>query len=223
LARLMDMGLERLTKALLEMADLSENTVTKALEAYTEGKDLRDTIFSKSEQLRVLQDDVSELATEMIARYQPVATDLRYLTSCMEIAYGFSRFGRYAYDISDVLVVYGDLSTCDKTTVLNAGDRAKEMIRVSIRAFRERDAELAKRLSVMDDEVDKIYRDYLHELNRNQNISLKCAVSATLVLRYFERIADHATYIGDSVIYIITGQRVQKLQRLEDRITGLSD
>ena len=56
-------------------------------------------IFEWSEKLKIFQLEVSNLATELIFRYQPVATDLRYIRSCMEIAYGFSRFGRYAYDI----------------------------------------------------------------------------------------------------------------------------
>ena len=58
-------------------------------------------IFESSAKLRFLQDEVSELTIELIARFQPVATDLRYIKSCMEISYGFSRFGRYAYDIID--------------------------------------------------------------------------------------------------------------------------
>ena len=63
----------------------------------------KNQIFEWSEKLKIFQLEVSDLATELIFRYQPVATDLRYIRSCMEIAYGFSRFGRYAYDIIEVL------------------------------------------------------------------------------------------------------------------------
>jgi phosphate transport system protein len=207
MARLMDLGLDKLTNMILEMAKLSESTVATAIQSYMEGRDLRDETFAHSEKLRILQDEVSELAVEVIARYQPVASDLRYIKSCMEIAYGFLRFGRYAYDISEVLAIYGDLSECDKSEVETVGDQAKKMIRVSIKAFTEKNVDLANALKEMDDIVDNSYRNYLRKIVKKPKVDLKCSVSATLVLRYLERIADHATYIGESVVYTVSGQR----------------
>ncbi len=204
--RLMDTGLERLKNMVMDMGGLSEECVTRAIELYTEGKKPSTEIFEQSEKLRVLQEEVSELSVELIARYQPVATDLRFIKSCMEIAYGFSRFGRYAYDIAEVLTIFGDISKCDKSDVERAGRQAKNMIRTSITAFAERDATLAKELSQMDDVVDDIYRSHIKRITGDQKIDIRCSVSATLILRYLERIADHATSIGDSVIYILTAQ-----------------
>jgi len=206
----MDIGLDRLRSMILDMADLSNSTVTTAIDAYVEGRDVRSRIFGWSEQLRMLQDEVSELAVELIARYQPVASDLRFIKSCMEIAYGFSRFGRYAHDIADVLGIFGDLSACDKSMVHQAGDQAKSMINLSIKAFTERNVELASKLNAMDDVVDGIYTDFVKKSAQNPGGSIKCTVSATLILRYLERIADHATYVGDSVLYIVTGERAAR-------------
>src|SRR3989454_8138105 len=144
---------------------------------------------------------------KLIARYQPVASDLRFIKSCMEVAYGFSRFGRYAHDISDVLGIFGDLSKCDKTTIEQAGDQAKNMIRMSIKAFTERNVELASKLKKMDDVVDNIYLDFVKKSAQEREGNLKCVVSGTLILRYLERIADHATYVGETVPYIVSGER----------------
>ncbi|SRR6266567_936483 len=210
MARLMDMGLDRLRSMILDMAGLSNNTVTTAIDAYEQGKDVRTTIFGWSEELRLLQDEVSELAVELIARYQPVASDLRFIKSCMEISYGFSRFGRYAHDIADVLGIFGDLSTCDKSMIHKAGDQAKTMVNLSIKAFTERNVELASKLNEMDDIVDNIYMDFVKKAAHNPGGDLKCTVSATLILRYLERIADHATYVGDSVLYIVSGERTAR-------------
>lgn len=207
----MDIGLEKLKSLILDMGQLSQNSVKTAIEAYTHGIDKRNQIFAHSEKLRILQDEVSELAVELIARYQPVATDLRFIKSCMEVAYGFSRFGRYAFDISEVLVIYGDLSACDKSEVEAAGRQTEEMIRLSIKAFTERDVELAKRLSDMDDVVDNLYRSYVRAVKEKPKGDLKCFVSGTLVLRYLERIADHAEYVGDAVVYTVKGERVPRL------------
>jgi phosphate transport system protein len=208
--RLMEMGLDKLTKLVLEMATLSEVTVNKAIDAYLNGTDLRNEVFARSQQLELLQDDVNDLAIEMIARYQPVASDLRFITSAMEIGYGYSRLGRYAYDITDVLSLYQDLTSCDKSQVELAGKNVAEMIRLSIKAFAERDIMRAARLKAMDNVVDDLYRNYLKNLTKGGNEDMKCYISGTLVLRYLERIADHAEDVGEAVIYTVTGKRVSK-------------
>jgi phosphate transport system protein len=118
----------------MDMAKLSEKSVTTAIESYEKGTSTKRVIFEWSEQLRVLQDEVGDLAIELIARYQPVATDLRFIRSCMEIAYGFSRFGRYAYDIVDVLETMGSIADCDKNAVLEMSGTVREMIHISVQA-----------------------------------------------------------------------------------------
>lgn len=210
MARLMDMGLERVTKLVLEMGNLSEVTVNKAMDGYINGIDVRDQIYANSEKLATLQDEANDLATEMIARYQPVASDLRFITSSMEIAYGFSRLGRYAYDISDILSLYKDLSDCDKSDVEKAASQALEMVRLSIKAFTERDVMMAGKLKTMDNVVDDIYRRYLSRVAKENNQNLKCYISDTLVLRYLERIADHAEDVGEAVAYTVTGKRASR-------------
>jgi phosphate transport system protein len=207
----MDMGLERLKSIIMEMADYSASTVFTAIDSYNKGQDLSDTIYVRSLQLRKMEDEVNELAVEIISRYQPVASDVRFLKSCMEISYGFSRFGRYAYDISQVLKIIGGLTSCDKTEVLRAGDQAKEMIKLSIQAFVEKNVTVAKQIREMDNVVDKIYIDALRQVAQQPNADIKCSISSILILRYLERIADHATYIGDSVIYIVSGQQTPKV------------
>jgi phosphate transport system protein len=209
----MDMGLERLKNLLVQMGQLSEKTVSIAIEAYEEGKNVHAQVFENSEDIRVKQEEVNDLATELIARYQPVASDLRFITSSMEIAYGFSRFGRYAYDITDVLAIFKDLANCDKTEIEAAGKQAAEMIRISIRAFTERDVMLAGRLGAMDNVVDDLYRNHLQKINMENEEGMRCYISGALILRYIERIADHAEDVGESVAYTLTGKRAAKVYR----------
>ena len=103
------------------------------------------------------------LAIELIARYQPLATDLRFIRSCMEIAYSFFRFGRYSYDIVDVLESMGSVAECDKSAVFGNGNHNKRdgTIKCKITSARDRDA--AGRLYELDDKVDALYRKYLNE------------------------------------------------------------
>jgi phosphate transport system protein len=204
----MDMGLERLSNAISDMGNLAQDSVMKAIQAYAKGEQITKQALDRSHQLSTLSNEVEELAVELLARYQPVATDLRYIKSCLEIAYGFSRFGRYAYDIAQVLEIFGDVSRCDRTPVEELSGRVTQMIQTSLQSFRTKDTKLARSLRHEDDQVDKMYLDYMKQITRDTTISVKCALASTLVMRYLERIADHACYIGDSVVYIVTASKI---------------
>src|SRR5580698_8706709 len=205
MARLMDMGMDQLTNLLLEMGQLSEQTVATAMQAYQAGKSMQE-VNNWSNQLKVLDDQVSDMSIELIARYQPVASDLRYIKASLEISYGFYRYGRYAHDIMEVLDTFGDLTTCNPTVVEAAAEKTKEMIKLSVEAFSKKDVELAAKITGLDDYVDNAYRDYIRSLMKARKVNLRCALSETLILRYLERIADHAVYIGRSVIFIVKGE-----------------
>jgi phosphate transport system protein len=215
LTRLLDLGIEHIQNIVMDMAKLSERSVFASIESYEKGTSIiKKQIFEWSENLRLMQDEVSDLSMELIARYQPVATDLRFIRSCMEIAYDFSRFGRYSYDIADVLETMGSIADCDKSYVLKMSNTVREMIHLSINSLQSRDRNAAQKLYEMDDTVDALYRRYVNEIinpqgNQDKKESLdktlRCYISALLILRYLERISDHACYIGDSVYYIVTG------------------
>ena len=204
----MDMGLERLSNAICDMGNLAQDSVMKAIQAYATGQRITKEALDRARQLSMLANEVDELAVELLARYQPVATDLRFIKSCLEISYGFSRFGRYAFDIAQVLEIYGDLPECDKTIVEELSTKVAQMIKTSIESFKARDMKLARSLRQDDDQVDRVYLGYMREVSQGKLIPIKCALASTLVLRYLERIADHACYIGDSVIYIVTGSKI---------------
>jgi len=202
--RLMDLGLDRLNALLLDMAALSQQAVSASIDAYSKGSKGNE-VREMSHRLRALHRQVSDLSMEMIARYQPVASDLRFLKACMEISYGFFRYGRYALDITNVLDMFGDLSKCDKKFVVETAKKTQEMIRMSVEAFARRDVEMAHKIPEMDDIVDESYRKNLRQTIAKKGGDVQCALSSALILRYLERIADHASYIGESVEYIATG------------------
>ncbi|MGA8913729.1 MAG: phosphate uptake regulator PhoU [Nitrososphaeraceae archaeon] len=220
MTRLLDLGIDRISNVIMDMAKISENSVFAAIESYQESTHIKKQIFDWSEKLRVLQEEVSDLAIELIARYQPVASDLRFIKSCMEISYGFSRFGRYSYDIVDLLETMGSISDCDKSAVLEMAKTVRGMILLSLQALQSRDKSAGEKLYQMDDTVDTLYRKYLRDIitpsqeqqnekrltdSNNNNNNPRCYISALLILRYLERISDHACYIGDSVHYVVTG------------------
>ena len=209
MARLLDIGLDRIRNLIMDMSNISRDSVNAALESYEKGIMLRSQIFEYSERLRLLQLEVADFATELIARYQPVARDLRFIQSCMDIAYGFSRFGRYSYDIADVLETIGPISECDKSAVIEMAKTVKDMISLSVDSLRKLDKDVSKKLYMMDDSVDALYRSYLRLILTPSRVNyeyseVRCFISALLILRYLERISDHACYISDCVHYIVT-------------------
>ncbi len=82
------------------------------------------------------------------------------------------------------------------------------MVNTSIKALKSHDVELAKTLSEIENQVDDTYFGYLDKLIEKAPATNKCTISSVLVARYLERIADHATYIGESIIYLATGKKV---------------
>jgi phosphate transport system protein len=212
MTRLLDLGIERTRDIIGDMAKISQICVSTVLESYAEGNVKKLEMSEWAEKLRTLQEEVSDLAFELIARYQPVATDLRYIRSCLEVSYVLSRFGGYGYEIVEVLDMMGSISECDKTVVTEAARVTSEMISLGVNALDLKDQQASDKLYDMDDTVDNIYREYLREIvtakkeSKNIYADPRCVISALHVLRYLERVADHACYIADSVSYIVTGK-----------------
>ena len=100
--------------------------------------------------------------------------------------------------------MFGDIGKCDRASVVETAQKTQEMIRMSVEAFARRDVELARKIPAMDDVVDNSYKENLNRMIQGRG-NLRCSLSAALILRYLERMADHATYIGETVEYIATG------------------
>lgn len=211
MTKLLDLALGKISSIMLDMATLATDTVTLAIKSYEDDALTNNSkIFDSSTRLRYLQEEVSELTIECIARFQPVATDLRYIKSCIEISYVFSRFGRYSYDITTVLEILGPLKSCDKSPINQISRTVLEMMNLSISALQLRDNSSLDKIYEMEEMVDVLYRKSLRGLIKDKS-SLdaysdnRCNISSALVLKYLERISDHACYIADSVNYIMTG------------------
>ncbi len=203
--RPLDSGLNMMSETLLEMAGLAERTVSASITAAAQGGELGTQVRMWSSELQGKYDDVEEKAVELIARYQPVASDLRVIKSSMKIAYDLARLGRYAYDIVQVLDLVNGGKAADKPFLEKMSEKVLKMMRLSFETLRTRDVQMARKLIEMDNEVDSLYRGYLKGLIGNPNLTAAEAVSTALIARHLERIADHAWYIAESVSYMVTG------------------
>jgi phosphate transport system protein len=82
------------------------------------------------------------------------------------------------------------------------------MVGNSVKSLKSHDAELAKSLSEIEEQVDELYSRFVNRLVEETPSKNRCTVSSVLVARYLERIADHATYIGESIVYVVTGEKI---------------
>jgi phosphate transport system protein len=209
--RLLDKGLEELTTMVYRMGKAAEKAVAISVRGFLENKDTSNDVHELSEILVGNTVEVEEKAFSLIAKYQPVATDLRIINSYMKVAYDFERYGRYAWDISFISTRFNGQSTCDKWIFEYVGKMAEKvlkMVEISINSIKSLDTELVKKMTKNEQGVDDMYLEYLGKLVKEAGITNECTVSSTLVVRYLERIADHATHIMEAVVYIATGEKV---------------
>ncbi|MCW4009608.1 MAG: phosphate signaling complex protein PhoU [Candidatus Bathyarchaeota archaeon] len=208
--RLMDKGLEQLTATVFKMGEVAEKALTIAIGGFVKGKDTSEDVHELSEVLVAMTVEVEEKSFSLIAKYQPVASDLRIINSYMKIAYDFERYGRYAWDISYLGKRFGKLDSCDKWVHENIGvmgEKVLQMVKISNTALKSFDTELVKIVTETETEVDELYSQCLNKIVERAEITNECTVTNVLVVRYLERIADHATYLTEAVVYIATGKK----------------
>lgn len=207
LKRPIDYGLEKLNGLMSDMINLSEKALEKSIEAVLSRVDAIKDVRKMSDELLFMMDEVSELAVQLIARYQPVASDLREIKSAIQVSYDLSRIGRYAANISEIVTMIPE-SGCDFTQFKELSQIVLEMVRDIGRAYLNKDLTRAEEVKKRDDKVDELYAEYIKNLiEMNGRIDRACLLSIALAIRYLERIADHTCYIADAVSYILTGRK----------------
>jgi phosphate transport system protein len=208
--RIIDYGLEEQSVLLTRMGDLTYEILALSIHGYLEGKSVQAQVSEQSNMIVSMADKVEDKTFELIARFQPVASDLRAIKSYMKIGNDFARFGRYALDISTINDQLNGLSDCKQWTcnyLEEMSEKVLSAVKISIDSLRKHDVAIARTISPTEREVDRMYLEFINELI-SQETSSKCVASSILVTRYFERIADHAVYICESVVYIVTGEKI---------------
>ncbi|MGD8565947.1 MAG: phosphate signaling complex protein PhoU [Candidatus Bathyarchaeota archaeon] len=218
MSRLIDVGLEQLSKLLFKMGDLAEKTVSLSLDSYVKGLEAHEKVRIWSETLNVINEEVEDKAIELIARYQPVASDLRTIESYIKIAYDLTRYGRYAWDITFIYKKLNvDPSECSLPSlrINELYEKVKNIVHISIKVVKKNDLELSRKIGWIENEVDEIYYECLDKLVDERKSTTRCLITNLLFIRHLERIADHASYIGEAIIYLVTGERINLRGRMD--------
>jgi phosphate transport system protein len=196
------------------MASRSEEQVRDALMA-VKRRDAQAAQHSigRDREIDALELDIEERAIALLARRQPMATDLRTLVSTLKISNDLERVGDHAVNIAQCAKRLAEALPMPNLSELDRmADVSTEMLRDAIAAFIDRDADLAREVCRRDDQVDRyndsVFRVMLAEMSRNPN-AIIAALQMMLVARNLERIADLATNLGEDVIYIVEARTVK--------------
>ena len=209
-----DEELKILKEKLLDMASLAEESIALAVKCLKERREeLALEVIRGEEKINHLEIEIDELCMRLLALRQPMATDLRFITSAMKITGDLERIGDQSVNIIERAV---DLLKVPQLKPLidipRMADLAQNMVRDAINAFINRDDCLARGVCERDDQVDKLNQQVFRELltyMMQDGATIPRAVDLILVGRHLERIADHATNIGEDVVYMVKGKTIK--------------
>jgi phosphate transport system protein len=206
--------LQALRNQLLTMGGLVEDRVRRAVDAlvHRREEDAR-RIIATDKDINDLQIDIDNRCLKLLATQNPLAVDLRLITSAMKINADLERVGDQAVNIAEsVLVLIPQPPLKPLIDIPRMAGIAEKMIRDSLDAFVKRDAELARDVLRRDDEVDElkdqVFRELLTYMMADPG-TIQRALSLILISRNLERIADHATNIAEDVIFIAEAKDVR--------------
>jgi phosphate transport system protein len=212
--RLFDKELKILKEKLLRMASLAEESVILAVSSLKERREeLAKKVFNAEENINLLDVEIDKLSLRLLALRQPMAVDLRFITSAMRISSELERIGDQSVNIAQRALKLLKLPLLKPLIdIPRMASLAQNMVNDSLRAFVNRDEKLARDVCQRDDEVDdlndQIFRELLTYMMQDPS-TISRAVDLILVGRHLERIADHATNISEDVIYYVKGKTIK--------------
>lgn len=220
-----DEELKLLKEKLLDMASRAEEQIGLAVRGLKDRKqEMACAVLEKEEAINRLDIEIDDMALRFLALRQPMATDLRFITSAMKIGSDLERIGDLAVNIAErtlELLKFPQLKPL--IDIPRMAEMAQEMVRDALNAFVTGDADLARNVCRRDDQVDQLNNQIFRELltfMMADATTIPRAVDLILVGRHLERIADHATNIGEDVIYMVRGKTI-KHHIEEGQFTGL--
>ncbi|MUK87117.1 phosphate signaling complex protein PhoU [Ornithinibacillus sp. L9] len=203
--------LEDLNKAIINMAKLTENALKSSVDAlYNQDVELADQVLENDKKIDRAEMEINDTAIIMIAKQQPVATDLRRLIIALRVVTDIERMGDNAKNIAKATIHLGkDYKATVPNEIKVMRDITLDMLQTSLRAFQYDDISVAQKLSDMDDKVDKIYKKVVTDLLNNTATNpdqIQYIMQIAFSARYIERFADHITNIGESILFLVKGE-----------------
>jgi phosphate transport system protein len=203
--------LEALSDSLIEMTRLVGGAMGRATQALIDADvQLADSVIASDDVVDALRADIEARAFDILARQQPVASDLRTLIATLRMVTDLERSGDLAEHIAEMARRRYPASAVPasvRAVVLEMGQVAQRIIAKAGSVVVTRDLVSAREIERDDDVMDDLHRKMLRTiLGGGWQEGVECAVDVALIGRYYERFADHAVSVARSVIYLVTGE-----------------
>ncbi|MEL4304685.1 phosphate signaling complex protein PhoU [Methanococcoides sp. LMO-2] len=203
--------LDYLRSEIEEMGKVSQEMLAISIKALeTLDIELAEKVIEMDTAVDNYEYDVEKATAHLLALQQPMAGDLRLITASYKIAIDLERMSDFAVNIAELVKKIEGEHTIQLSEITTIASITEDMIANCIKAYAESDAELAKATAAEDEKVDKLFYSTWEKMVNmmiDDAILIPNAVDLIFVLRYLERIADHACNICESVVYMVTNQR----------------
>ncbi|WNF35897.1 phosphate signaling complex protein PhoU [Bacillaceae bacterium IKA-2] len=206
-------GLKQLRKSIMVLGKDAGFAFSESMEAFETNDLVKFTEIKKNDyKINLLELSINEKATLLIAKQQPVASDLRKIITAIKISSDLERVGDLAVDIAKAAKRIPQIGTgtgIDTSKLIEMSKIAREMLEKSLIAYQNENVLEAQRIAQVDDQVDELYAQFIKEIFKN-GIAVQSGIEnltqLAFIARYIERIADYSTNIAELVIYEVNGQ-----------------
>ena len=215
--------LEELNAKLLEMAGLVESAINRSVRSLVDqNKELAEQVIRDEPKINRMEMEIDGMATRLLALRQPVAKDLRFLTSALKINTDLERIGDLAQHIAErSLSLMHHPLVKPMVDIPSMATLVQSMLLKVLDAFVKGDEAEARAVLLADDEVDAlrdaVYTELLATMQRDPGV-VPAAVDLIFVARNLERIGDHATNIAEDVVFLIKGVDVRHHAEAAEKI-----
>lgn len=205
-----DQQLKTLNEEMLYMGSLCEDTIQQTIEALMSG-DVKKAhaLNNMMSQLTQQERSIENICLKLLMQQQPVARDLRTISSSLKMVTDMERIGIQACEIAEIIAAGNVVRATDKVDFQELSNEVSHMVQMAMMAYDKKDMNLADEVIKYDDVVDKLFcdirGDLIKQLKDDTN-DAECFIDMLMIDKYFERIGDHAVNIASWVKFSITGE-----------------
>ena len=204
-----DSQLEKLNLELITMGALCEDAISASVKGFLDDDDaLCRKAVETEDEINRKERDIESICMKLLLEQQPVARDLRVISSALKMISDMERIGDQAYDIAEIAKFIKNSNVKSKIHIKDMAGAATKMVTDSVDSFVKKDVELARAVMAYDDKVDNLFncvKDELVQLITEDKANGEFCIDLLMIAKYLERIGDHAVNIAEWVEYSITG------------------
>lgn len=216
----LERSLQELKDEIGRMGGMVEESFDKTIIALREmDVELAREIISHDDEIDSVENKIEKQCLSLFALQQPLASDLRMIGSTLKMITDLERIADQAADISDLTVRLAEKPVKMNSEIFHMAEKARSMVGRSIDAFINQDVKTATEVCQDDDEVDKLFNDIIMDIAsqiKSGSESIEQLIDIMFIVKYLERIGDHATNISEWVVYNATGKH-RHLQHIDMR------